>query len=78
MNNGRPESVPPLHLAGLLNNVSPSQTLLQHRSIRWIAGLHEEMGFAIQPLIKLLKDVEWQARVGAASTLGNLAEQCKS
>jgi len=33
---------------------------------------------AVQPLIELLKDVEWQARIGAADALGKFAEQRES
>ena len=66
--------LPLLHLASLLNNVSPSQTLSRHRSLKWIAELRDAICSAIPSLIELLGDVRWLARVGAASALGKFAE----
>jgi hypothetical protein len=67
--------LPPLHLASLLQNVSPSQLLLRYCSFGWIAELCDGLHVAIQPLLQLLKDENFDARCAAVSAFGKFAEQ---
>jgi hypothetical protein len=67
-----------LHLASLLSKVSRSQISCDNRSFVWIAELLPAIRSTIPSFIELLKDVRWQARLGAVSALGEFAEQGES
>ena len=72
------DRLPPAHLASLLNSVSPSRISSRPRSMGWIATLCDELHSVIQPLLRLLSDIDHDVRLAAASALGKFAEQRES